>query len=780
MPAILPWLPMVLATAAADPPSALGLLDQTWAEVIAAPDDGRCWARLGTAYLDLGLAQAAWSLARRGLERSLPDAELHLVLALIATRRHHPAAAAEHAARTLELAPATAQARALLVHALCALGRYQECFDQARRDGASALELATIKMRAGEFEHVLEILDEAQVEHDDLLRSQALFQLGRFEQAAAAAERSERLGTEPLIAAAAAAGALLEARRLEPAESALRRASALGPDDPAIVQLQHDLALAQGDRAGALAAARRLTTLRPASPTAWLALGAALVAIEDFTGAIPPLQRAVVLEPELGAAYVLLARCTRQTGDLEAAARAVQRADQLRRRGGSSSAEIAAGLLLQKRPTQALPLLEQARADAPTDPIIALRYAQTLAALGREAEALAAYDRAEALGALEAELCAHRGELKIRLGMATEAEADLARAIELDSTSILGGRAALALGDLRRERGDFRGALTAYRLALAVDPQDRPAAAGLNQAQAALADELWLDTAERSELVGRLAALETAANGGDADPFAYRRLADVAGAHRQRALRIEALARVELLRPTELAGAVAAIEACALDGQFERAARTLARARLATGSTELAALDRALADALEAGRRIAIDEPELEPARAAIVRLRSAPAPFDAVAEYLEAGVAMKQQDWRRARESLGRAIALQPEYYRAWLQLGQAARQGGDLEAARAAYARAAELDARSATARVNLGAVLARLGQLAAAEAALEAACAVDPELAEAFRNLAAVRIRLGKLTEARAPLERAERLGADIRGLREQLEPRTELRR
>jgi Flp pilus assembly protein TadD len=99
----------------------------------------------------------------------------------------------------------------------------------------------------------------------------------------------------------------------------------------------------------------------------------------------------------------------------------------------------------------------------------------------------------------------------------------------------------------------------------------------------------------------------------------------------------------------------------------------------------------------------------------------------------------LAQERGEAAKREFETALAMQPNFAAAYVNLGQALRLCGDLEAARSACARAAELAPRDPQARMQLANCCHELGDLTAAAAAFESAIALAPDFAEAHLGLA-----------------------------------------
>jgi Tfp pilus assembly protein PilF len=115
------------------------------------------------------------------------------------------------------------------------------------------------------------------------------------------------------------------------------------------------------------------------------------------------------------------------------------------------------------------------------------------------------------------------------------------------------------------------------------------------------------------------------------------------------------------------------------------------------------------------------------------------------------ARVRAEQGDFEAAWSLLARARAVQPNYPEIYAALGWLAARQGDSARARGELERAIELDATDVEARINLAAVLIQHGSLPRALDLLESALALDPDNADATLNLALARDRLGDGAQA-----------------------------
>jgi protein O-mannosyl-transferase len=111
-----------------------------------------------------------------------------------------------------------------------------------------------------------------------------------------------------------------------------------------------------------------------------------------------------------------------------------------------------------------------------------------------------------------------------------------------------------------------------------------------------------------------------------------------------------------------------------------------------------------------------------------------------------------------KAVERLQVALAVQPAYWRAYVNLGIARQRLGDRDRARAAFVSAVRLAPGSSAPRFFLALLLREEGDLAGAAAQLARARELAPEEARLARWHGDVLLRLGRRDDARAALERA----------------------
>lgn len=118
--------------------------------------------------------------------------------------------------------------------------------------------------------------------------------------------------------------------------------------------------------------------------------------------------------------------------------------------------------------------------------------------------------------------------------------------------------------------------------------------------------------------------------------------------------------------------------------------------------------------------------------------------------------------DWDRAAVDFRRAVAVKPEFARAWSNLGMAEAAVGHEDAAIASYREAMRRDPQLVAPRNNLGALLLARGDVAGAREVLEAAVAIPGSGPHVLYNLALARLRAGDRDGAVEALRRARTKG------------------
>jgi len=140
------------------------------------------------------------------------------------------------------------------------------------------------------------------------------------------------------------------------------------------------------------------------------------------------------------------------------------------------------------------------------------------------------------------------------------------------------------------------------------------------------------------------------------------------------------------------------------------------------------------------------DEPKVSP---------KAQKEFDAGAKALEQG------DLAQAQMHFQKAIAIEPQYARAYNHLGITYMRSGHPEKGREAFEQAVALNGKSAEALLNLAKVRVGEKKGAEAEALLDRAVAADPTNAEALTILANIELLENKYALAEANASKVHQL-------------------
>jgi tetratricopeptide (TPR) repeat protein len=128
-----------------------------------------------------------------------------------------------------------------------------------------------------------------------------------------------------------------------------------------------------------------------------------------------------------------------------------------------------------------------------------------------------------------------------------------------------------------------------------------------------------------------------------------------------------------------------------------------------------------------------------------------APADARPADHWYDAAVDLEASDPVAAMEAYRRALAVEPAYADAHLNLGRLLHEAGELEAAERHYRAAVSAAPNDAGARFNLGVVLEDLKRWSPAIAAYRDALRLDDELAAAHFNLARLLQAKGRGAEA-----------------------------
>ena len=141
--------------------------------------------------------------------------------------------------------------------------------------------------------------------------------------------------------------------------------------------------------------------------------------------------------------------------------------------------------------------------------------------------------------------------------------------------------------------------------------------------------------------------------------------------------------------------------------------------------------------------------------------------PWSRILHYQLGAAQNKAGQYADAAKSLGRALALQPDFPEATRQLvraragiqyrfGESARTGGDAAGALARFTRAVQLDDSFAEAHFQVGACQVELGRIAEATAGFERAVALKSSLPQARFNLVTGLLKLERYRDALGHLE------------------------
>jgi tetratricopeptide (TPR) repeat protein len=117
---------------------------------------------------------------------------------------------------------------------------------------------------------------------------------------------------------------------------------------------------------------------------------------------------------------------------------------------------------------------------------------------------------------------------------------------------------------------------------------------------------------------------------------------------------------------------------------------------------------------------------------------------------------------YEAAIEAQEKALDLDPNYYKAWVNMGIAYRLMGDLEQAEASYNQALAIEPDYAELHASLGVLHIVKEEPEQAIMVLEKAIALDPDLAVAHANIALAYALANRFDEAEAALRQAAALG------------------
>ncbi len=119
--------------------------------------------------------------------------------------------------------------------------------------------------------------------------------------------------------------------------------------------------------------------------------------------------------------------------------------------------------------------------------------------------------------------------------------------------------------------------------------------------------------------------------------------------------------------------------------------------------------------------------------------------------DWFDLAYSLEERDPERARVAYASALAADPAYLSAYVNLGRLLHAANDLDAAHSVYREGLRLAGEDALLHYNLGVLLEDMHDSAAAIACYEAALRVDAGLADAHFNLARLRDASGRVRDA-----------------------------
>ncbi len=662
--------------------AAKGVLAQALA---LAPDSAKVHLAAGQAFLDLGETETAYETLVQAAELAPRDAAIHAALGRAARRAGHFEAAHTAYLRAAELEPQQP--------------------DHLREAGEALWQLERLPAAIGLWQRALRLSPN---DHLTLARlGSALLQQDQAAEALAMLERAAAQDPTDANLARASAQAALRLGELDKATLHLERAIELAPAEAETHDLLGRVCEQQGEVERALAFYQQAAQLE-AGNGRYLANAASMLArLGRRAEALSLMKQAAALDPTDARVQQRAGDLFREENELEAAARAYQDWVNAQPRNGSAHLALAQALTLtaehnerearagikcmandnlKARLTHAL---QQAAALGADPQAVRFWLGRAKAVSGSPAEgaqlleelaagpALAAFDPAEFYRALGAALRA-KASTASELEKAREA---LQTALDADGDSAL---TYLELGLTQAALNDVRGAVVAFKRAVAADPASPLAHAHLAEALFTLGDE-----AEAAQVLQRALAL-----GQDVAAWHYRLAkwyqAQRAGGWQTPDARARALAHLQ--KAAQLEPGVACYNA------------DLARALLADGDA----------------------------AGAATYFRRAAEAAPDDAALWTERGQAhLALDDYSSAHESFARAIALAPDNITALLGAARVNLALGNLHVALSQAETAVRANPADADALLCLANIQATRGNTADAVRRFEEAAdkAADP---------------------------------------------------
>jgi tetratricopeptide (TPR) repeat protein len=307
-------------------------------------------------------------------------------------------------------------------------------------------------------------------------RAQALFGLGRWEDARADLERALRLKADLHPAWNLLGGVLAQLRDSAGAERAYRRALALKPRHP---ETHYNLGLCYqeaGRNDDAIACYRKALELRPAFAQAHNNLANALKARGALDEAMVHYREAMRLDPHLADAFSNLGMALQERGRAEEALPLLERALELRPQSPAVLNNLGIAYLERGRPLDAVAAYERALALAPDFHEARTHLGNALAALGEPGRAIACYEAVIAKSPGNADAHSNLGIVLQERGDLDAAAASYARALEArpDHADALNNQ-----GYLLQEQGRRAEAIALYQRALQANPNSARAAYNL-------------------------------------------------------------------------------------------------------------------------------------------------------------------------------------------------------------------------------------------------------------------------------------------------------------
>lgn len=274
----------------------------------------------------------------------------------------------------------------------------------------------------------------------------------------------------------------------------LERAYRIAPGSLALGLRLADLQARAGERHKALSLARALHASHPSSLEALALLAQALALNDNLAAAIDSYARLAAMAPDSPAPHMRMATLQLALGDQASALAALRRALDLDPNHFDAQLSLLTILIEQRRFVDAQALAAAAQKRQPRSPGGYKLEADLLSAQGRHDAALAAYERAFALGNSSALLVQIHGVLSA-LDRVDEADQRLAQWLQQHADDV---PARLYLASSKLVRQDYAGAIPQLEAALKADPNNIVALNDLAWACQRSGDKRALGFAERA------------------------------------------------------------------------------------------------------------------------------------------------------------------------------------------------------------------------------------------------------------------------------------------